>query len=91
MALIVNCSKNDGYGRDATEAVNLLRQAIGKLETMDGVRAQAIAVSPAVFGSAFGITDPTEAQAFSDRWAAFLTAWNGSAVMTDFVDAFVAK
>jgi len=74
---------------EIASAMLMLRNAVGKLEGYEGLRAQAIGVSASEMQAVFGIEDSTQAQAFSDRWSAFLTAYNGGTitVFSDFVDA----
>lgn len=54
------------------------------LTMVEGLRAQTIGVSAAKFGEVFGITDPTEAQAMSDRWSSIVGG--NYAGFSDFID-----
>jgi len=94
MALIAKVDPTaTAAARQTVEAINLFRACIGKLESLDGLRAQSIGVSAAEVQMLFGVEDATQAQALSDRWAAFLAAYNGGTitVVSDFFDAFSAS
>jgi len=72
MATLVYVNRLNGaqLGGDLLDAIDKIRDGLMALHNLDGRRAQTIAVSPAAFGAAFGISDPSQAQAMSDRLAA---------------------
>ena len=89
MALLVNVSDANILGNQVNFAINQIRDGLAFFEKYDGLRAQTIGVSATLFGETFGIADPTEAQALSDRWSAVAAGtYTG---LSDFVDATVRK
>lgn len=92
----INSSNRTANARDVVQAVNNLRNALGILEKLDGLRAEAIGASQATMASVFSVATNAEAQALSDRWGALLAAWNDSsntefAKLRDFINAFNAE
>jgi hypothetical protein len=99
MALIVHINRQVPAGAEIHAGLQQIRAGIGKLEELDGLRAQAIGASAAEMQAVFGTNDTAEAQALNDRWAAFLDAYSNSgnpafdeyAILRDLVDALVAN
>ena len=89
MALLINVSDANILGNQVNFAINQIRDGLAFFEKYDGLRAQTIGVSAATFGETFGIADPTEAQAMSDRWGSIAAGtYTG---MSDFIDATLRK
>lgn len=89
MALLVNVSDANILGNQINFAINQIRDGLAFFEKYDGLRAQTIGVSDATFGETFGIADPAEAQALSDRWNAVAAGtYTG---LSDFIDATLRK
>jgi hypothetical protein len=89
MALLVHVKDSNTLGNQLNLAINQIRDGLAFFEKYDGLRAQAIGVSAAKFGSVFGIEDNTEAQALNDRWASIAVgAYTG---LSDFIDATVRQ
>lgn len=65
-------------GREVLNAINNIRAGIGALQELDGQREQAIADSSTTMATLFGVESAAQAQALSDRWVAFLAAYNDS-------------
>ncbi|MBK8132599.1 MAG: hypothetical protein IPK48_07750 [Gammaproteobacteria bacterium] len=84
MALLISVDSSTFRGAEITKAIQQIRDGLAVFDKYDGLRAQTIGVSAAKFGEVFGIADPTEAQALSDRWAS-IVAGNYSG-FTDFID-----
>ncbi len=85
MALLVHVKDSNILGNQLNFAINQIRDGLAFFEKYDGLRAQTIGVSAATFGSTFGIDDPTEAQALSDRWGSIAAqTYTG---LSDFIDA----
>lgn len=97
MALIVNLNTAlRPAGSSATGAIQQIRQAYGTLQSLDGLRAECIGVSAEEMAAKFGISNASEAQAFSDRWSALLAAWDSPsntefAKLRDFINAFASS
>lgn len=72
MAEIIRIAQNNPYGSQIVQAAAQLRSAIGTLQTLNGLRDQAIAAGAGEMMDIFGTTDLTEAQALSDRWQSLL-------------------
>ena len=89
MASLVHINKASARGRAVADAIDQIKRGMAYLKEQDGMRAQTIAVSAAKFGEEFGIADPGEAQAFSDRWAPI--AQDSFAGLRDFLDATLAS
>jgi hypothetical protein len=95
MALIVHINRSVQAGAEVYNALHQIRAGIGKLEELDGLRAEAVAVNQDTMAAVFGIPSNAEAQALSDRWVALLAAHNDSgnaefAKLRDLIDALVA-
>jgi len=89
MATLVYIDISNALGEEIADAIGSMRDGLAVLRKLDGMRAQTIADAPLTFGSVFGITDATEAQAFSDRWAA-IAAGNYTG-LNDFLDATITQ
>lgn len=87
MATLVHVKDSNVLGNQLNLAVNQIRDGLSFLKKYDGQRAEAIAVSAATFGAIFGVDDPAEAQALSDRWNALAAGtYTG---LADFINATV--
>jgi hypothetical protein len=79
MALIVKVDSNanneaaEGFG-----ACKAILNGFAALDRLDALRAESIAVGATEMASNFGVETDAQAQAYSDRWAAALAAWNDS-------------
>lgn len=80
MAAPVFIDGTQELGNEYLQACNLILAGIGKLHAIDGKRANAIGVgdSAVTMMTVLGAADTTQAQALSDRVAAFLSAWADS-------------
>jgi len=73
MATLVHLDTSNVRGERVAQSLANIRDGLATLKELDGQRAQTIAVSATEFGAAFGIADPSEAQAMSDRWVAIVS------------------
>jgi hypothetical protein len=88
MALLVNLNTTNARGLRLANAIQSIQTGLSVLRELDGLRAQTVGVSAAVFGAAFGIANPAEAQALNDRWGAIAAkTYTG---LQDFLDATLA-
>lgn len=78
MALIININRNTQGGAEVYNALIAIRNGLGALQRLDGLRGEAIGDSTTTMQSVFGCGDTTEAQALSDRWVAVLAALDDS-------------
>lgn len=78
MAQLVHLDRTVAQGLEVYSALTQIRNGLGKLEELDGLRAEAIGQSATIFAAVFGTNDATEAQALSDRWATLLSAYGDS-------------
>lgn len=76
MAQLVHINRSVPAGLELYSALIQIRNGIGKLEEIDGLRREAIGAGAATMQSIFGTNTEIEAQAMSDRLGAFLAAWN---------------
>lgn len=95
MAELVHINRSVAAGLEVYSALTQIRNGIGKLEELEGLKNEAIGVSQGTMQSVFGTNTTTEAQILSDRWGAFLAAWNDGnnaefAKLRDLVNAFVS-
>jgi hypothetical protein len=74
MATIIGIAGNSQLGSRVVSAASALRDGLGTLRELDGLRANAIGVSQAEMQSIFGASSTGDAQALNDRWAALLYA-----------------
>lgn len=93
MASLVYLSTANERARDV-DALESINSGIAKLQELNGLRAECIAVSAATVASVFGVADDTQAQALSDRWNNFLLAFADSgnvqyALLRDLVNAVI--
>jgi len=58
MATLVTMNLNAPLAEEVFGAIEKIRDGLGTLQKLDGVRAQLIAVSPAKFGEQVGIVRP---------------------------------
>lgn len=96
MASIVYINTGVPAGNQAYSALQRIRNGIGTLEELDGLRAEAIGAGAGTMASVFGTGDSTQGQALSDRWVAFLAAYNDNGntemqKLRDLIDALTAS
>ena len=91
MATLVKINRNSSLGNEVFEAIDAIKDGLSVLRKLDGTRAQTIGISAETFGASFGIADPIQAQAFSDRWGAAVGSIFGAGAITDFLDATVEE
>lgn len=84
MALLIEVDSSSYRGAEISKAIQNIRDGLAVFDKYDGLRAQSIGVSAAKFGEVFGIADPSQAQAMSDRWSS-IAAGNYTG-FTDFID-----
>lgn len=95
MAAIVYINTSNGNGSRVLGALQQIRSGIGILQELDGLRAESIGAGQATMVQNFGALDNDDAQALSDRWSAFLAAWEDMgntdySVLRDMVNATTA-
>jgi hypothetical protein len=79
MALIVKVNSNaNNEAAEAFGACKAIQNGFAALDRLNTLRAESIAVSAAEMATNFGVADSTQSQAYSDRWATALAAWNDS-------------
>jgi hypothetical protein len=91
MALMVYLGGNSQAG-EVKGALEDIRRGIATLKKLDGLRAEAIAVSAANFGAVFSVNSDEASQALNDRWAAVLSKFYDTgnseyAVLRDLLNA----
>lgn len=95
MATIVKIDRANQMGSEILRGMQQIREGLGTLRRIDGMRAQAIAVSAAELEALFGV-EAGGGQALSDRLAAFWdfydtqwgeTGYEYAAKLRDLVDA----
>ena len=74
MANIIKIAPSNSTGSRVVSALDQVRQGVGTLRELDGLRANAIGTSQAEMKAVFGTTTTNDAQGLSDRWSALLTA-----------------
>lgn len=84
-----------GNGGRVLGALQQIRSGIATLQELDGLRAESIGASQAIMQQNFSAASGTDAQVLSDRWGAFLAAWEDMgnadyAVLRDMVNAITA-
>lgn len=84
MALLIKIDSSTYRGNEIAKAIQSIRDGLAVFDKYEGLRAQSIGVSAETFGEVFGIAEPTEAQAMSDRWSS-IVAGNYTG-FTDFID-----
>ncbi|MBI1260042.1 MAG: hypothetical protein GC204_21450 [Chloroflexi bacterium] len=95
MANILKIAPSNSTGSRVITAIDQMRQGVGTLRELDGLRANAIGTSQTEMKSVFGTATTDDAQGLSDRWSAFLTALydpnNGAyshfALLRDLIEA----
>lgn len=95
MAAIVYINTSNSNGSLVLSALQQIRNGIGVLSQLDGLRAESIGAGAAIMAQNFGAIDNDDAQALSDRWSGFLAAWEDLgnpdyAVLRDMVNATTA-
>lgn len=95
MAAIVYINTSNGNGSRVLGALEQIRKGIGALQELDGLRAESIGAGVAIMAQNFGAIDNDDAQALSDRWGAFLAAWDDMgnsdyAILRDMINATTA-
>lgn len=78
MADIVYINRSVPAGSEIWHTLNKIREGIGELEELNGLRAESIGAGQATMQSVFGCGTTDEAQALSDRWVNFLAAFGDS-------------
>lgn len=84
MALLINVDSSTYRGAEIAKAIQQIRDGLAIFDKYNGLRAQTIGVSAAKFGEVFGIANPVEAQAMSDRWSSIVAG--NYAGFSDFID-----
>lgn len=84
-----------GNGGRVLNALQSIRTGIATLQELDGLRAESIGASQAIMQQNFSAASGTDAQILSDRWGAFLAAWDDLgnsdySVLRDMVNAITA-
>jgi hypothetical protein len=74
MANIIKIAPTNSTGSRVITAIDQMRQGIGTLRELDGLRANAIGTSQAEMQAVFGTATSSDAQGLSDRWGALLDA-----------------
>ena len=74
MANILKIAPSNPTGSRIVTALDQVRQGVGTLRELDGLRANAIGTSTTEMKAVFGTSSTDEAQALSDRWAGLLAA-----------------
>lgn len=92
MATIVYVNSSNPNGSRVLSALQQIRSGISTLQELDGLRAESIGAGQTTMASNFGAASNTDAQALSDRWGAFLAAWDDMgnsdySVLRDMVNA----
>lgn len=65
-----------GNGGRVLSALQQIREGIGTLQELDGLRAESIGAGQAIMAQNFNAASNADAQILSDRWGAFLAAWD---------------
>ncbi len=91
MATILNIDSNNANGVKVLNAINQIREGLGTLVELNGLRANAIGVGTSEMEGTFGV-DTGEGQALSDRWGALIAAFQDAGnteyqKLRDFIDA----
>lgn len=82
MATIIEIDGSSRSGTQVLQAIGLMRQGLGKLRELNGLRANAIGEGLPVFKSVFGVASDADAQALNDRWAATIAAFESAPAQT---------
>lgn len=80
MANFVHISASSIDGQRVTAALTQISNGIGTMQELEGRRIAAISDGAATMQSVFGVATEAEAQILSDKWAAFLAAFNSASV-----------
>lgn len=78
MAEIVYVNSTNQNGGRVLGALAQIRDGLGTLQELDGLRAESIGAGQETMGANFGVADDGQAQALSDRWGALLAAFESS-------------
>lgn len=94
MAVITYISNTSTNGSRVLHAIYQIRQGLGTLNELNGMRLEAIGASQTTMASVFGIDSDANAQAVSDRWGALLAAFEDTgntefAKLRDFLNATI--
>lgn len=65
-----------GNGGRVLGALQQIRSGIGVLQELNGLRAESIGASQAIMAQNFNAAGNADGQILSDRWGAFLAAWD---------------
>lgn len=98
MAQLVHINRSVPAGAEIYNALLQIRNGLGKLEEMEGLKNEAIGQgdNAVTMQAVFGTNTTAEAQALSDRWGALLAAWNDGgnaefAKLRDMVNTLVSN
>lgn len=80
MATIVYVSTANQNAQALKGALDQVARGLSEIQRLNGLRANSIGTSAAVMATNFGVSDTTQAQALSDRWAAVVAWLDGDAV-----------
>jgi hypothetical protein len=75
MAQIVYVNQTNQNGSRVLSALAQIRDGLGTLQELDGLRLESIGAGQATMASNFGVADNSQGQALSDRWGALLAAY----------------
>lgn len=78
MAQIVYLNSTNQNGGRVLQALAQIRDGLGTLAELDGLRAESIGAGQATMAANFGAADNSQGQALSDRWGALLAAYENS-------------
>jgi hypothetical protein len=78
MAAITYITNNNDNGKAVMTALKQIREGLGTLQELDGLRAESIGAGQATMAANFGVQNDSQAQALSDRWGALLAAYANS-------------
>lgn len=67
-----------GNGGRVLSALQQIRSGISVLQELDGLRLESIGASQAIMQQNFSAASGTDAQILSDRWGAFLAAYENA-------------
>ena len=89
MATLTYIDKTKKLGAEVLAARDLVLQGFSEFYRLNGIRAQLIGTSQAAMKEGFGVNSNSEAQALSDRMAAFETHHESAAAINDLLDAMI--
>jgi hypothetical protein len=74
MANIIKIAASNSTGSRVITAIDQMRQGVGTLRELDGLRANAMGSGQVEMKAVFGTATNDDAQGLSDRWSALLAA-----------------